>query len=257
MAADEGPGVQGRPRSETVIGGSAQWTQHVGLIVSTLGLLVISTQLLAIAGFDPTTASFILAERGAGNVGLALLINLLPGLLPWAASYMTLFLVRRRGRRRLGYSTLLVNSFLWGLSLFVAPWWFTVVAVLLAILMMPATQIGVGNPSRTDRVMLLISASSVGLVLAAIATSAANVLPAENLTPSGERAFAGAVLGEDDPVLVVLRLEDRQVVRVAKQGITRVPCRSINPLGLPGGDRSIMSLRKPMPTYPACLAPSK
>jgi hypothetical protein len=256
MTTDDESGAQGGPGSEAAAGRSAQWTQHVGLIVSTLSLLVISTQLLAIAGFDLTTASFILAERGAGNVGIALLMNLLPGLAPMAASYMTLLVVRRRGRRPLGYATLLINSFLWGLSLYVAPWWITVTAVLLAVIMMPtSTHEADGSLAKSDRVMLRISVSTVGFVLAAIVTSVASVLPTENLTPSGKQTFAGVVLGEDDPELVVLRLEDRQVVRIAKEGTTQVPCKSGSaaPFGLPEGDRSIMSLRQPKPTYPDCL----
>jgi hypothetical protein len=258
MTADKGPGAQGGPGSEAAPLRSAQWTQHAGLIVSTLSLFVISTQLLAMAGFDPTTASFILAERGAGNVGIALLMNLIPGSIPMAAAYMTAFLVRNRGRRPLGYSTVLINSFLWWLSLYVAPWWITVAAVFLAVLSMTKkTQEGDGNPSRFDRVVLLMSASFVGLVLAAIVTSSANILPTENLTPSGEKAFAGIVLGEDDPGLVVLRFEDRQVVRIAAKGTTRVPCRSVTPLGLPGGGRSIMSFRDREPRYPGCLRSSR
>jgi hypothetical protein len=217
-----------------------------------------STQLLAMAGFDLTTASFILAERGAGNVGIALLMNLIPGLVPMAAAYMTAFLVRNRGRRPLGYYTLLINSFLWCLSLYVAPWRITVAAVFLAVFSMPKnTHEGDGNPSRFDRVMLLMSASTVGLALAAIVTSSANILPTENLTPSGEKTFAGIVLGEDDPEMVVLRFEDRQVVRIAAKGTTRVPCRSVTPLGLPGGSRSIMRFREQEPGYPGCLRSSR
>lgn len=226
--------------------------------MSALGLIVISTQLLAMAGFDPTTASFILAEGGAGNVGIALLMNLLPSLPPVAAAYMTSFLVRTRGRRPLSYSTLFITSLLWGLCLYVAPWWFTVLAFLLAVYAGRATrQEGDGNPSTHDRVVLRIFLSTAGFVVAALLTSVPSALPTENLTPSDKKAFAGAVLAEDDLELVVLRLDDRQVVRIAKQGTTRVPCRAVDPIGLPGGDRSLMSLRRQAPRYPGCLRSSK
>src|SRR5690349_19722071 len=103
--------------------------EHLSLCVSAFVLLLTTSRIFAFSGYNLDTALLVIRERGAGDVALVGLLELLPSLFCTALLYGTLYIVRRNDRAN-GFH-LAALGLVVGYCYFIAPW--TLAAVYAAL----------------------------------------------------------------------------------------------------------------------------
>lgn len=230
---------------------------NLGLCFSAFVLFLTASKLYAFSGYNLDTAVTVLREAGGFDVGLGVLVGLLPSIFGLALLYGTIFLARRRALVR-QHRIQVLAGFVVGYCLLAVSWPLATFYAVVAVICAPTL-----HDKATDGDARLDAAAGafnsffqrwvampiIGVGAAAALLSSTHILPTERVTTSSGDVVAAVVLSAENDELVVMRLSDSEVVRLANTS-KRSPCSD--------GDLSfleqppLLQLRQSHAEYPDC-----
>lgn len=197
-------------------------TQHPTLIVSAVAILVLVLRLMQVSRGNPTTASALLTTAGPLEVGVGVLVTMLPLIIMIAIAYGVVayaeLIIRRRPLSRrhvailwlLPWALLLLSLYSWLLALLLGALW--------------AVTGYAAHRKQKDESMLPDLSILVVLVAVSLNSQGGLWMPSEHIKLADGNAVVGYVV-EMNEWTTVLRDQDRVVLRIeTDEVVERTPC---------------------------------
>lgn len=216
-----------------------EWRNHLGLLIGVAASTIICFKLLAVAGWDSTTALGILSASGTANVLIGTLLTVLP-LLYGAFAFLAMPIIERNLKRRtpversaarlLETWPAILLMFIVPVGLLLAFIGYLVLTIVLSIIQRirarrPATKnrksVAAGGeiPSRFEA----LSAGLAGLVILLFGSLSTPWVPPETVVTSSGEQTAYVLKNEGDSTTVLLA-ESRALLRLEAGAVTGRYC---------------------------------
>lgn len=204
--------------------------EHAGLALSALLVVVTAIRLMAVAAFDPQTSVALLQQTGTGTVLVASVLLGAYAAIPMGSGLFAGWLLgqKMRGQRVGGY-TYVALAFLVAFNSLAISWavWLPLFLGLGSYVALPAWRLAptASRPRPAPSALALARTAEVciGLIIAGVLlillVTPNPWMPSERIEPQRGEPFTAYVLKDSDNEYVLLRNEQRAVMRMPRDDV--------------------------------------